>query len=348
MLRTPPLPPGGRLTGRLRVLVVAAVALLALTGCSSSPSEEGGAGAAGGGAFPVTVEHAFGQTEITEAPQRVVTLGYTDPDALLAVGVAPVGIVDWYAEPPAGNKWRWQEAAFGGATPEVVGVREDYNLEKIASLRPDLIIASYSGMTQRQFDEVSRIAPTVAQPRGFEPFTAPWQVMTQQITRAVGQEQRGRELTAQVEGRINEVRAAHPQWASQTAIAAAYEAPNYAIFQQGDVKNDLLRSLGFQAPPAVAALADGSSDVEISPERAGLLEVDKLFMLATNPQVQAEIRSRPEFAQLPVAQQNRVLWVLSSERAEPLSGALGYSSVLSLPYALDLLVPRLEALPPRS
>ena len=42
-------------------------------------------------AFPVTIEHAFGETTIEAEPTRVATLGWTDQDSALALGVVPVG-----------------------------------------------------------------------------------------------------------------------------------------------------------------------------------------------------------------------------------------------------------------
>jgi len=35
------------------------------------------------------IDHALGATGITAPPQRVVSLGYTDQDAILALGVVP-------------------------------------------------------------------------------------------------------------------------------------------------------------------------------------------------------------------------------------------------------------------
>lgn len=341
MLPTPSVPlRGGR---RLRLLLAALLAVFALAACSSTPSGGGGGQEpAAQGAFPVTVEHKYGTTEIASAPQKVITLGYTDPDSLLAVGIAPVGIVNWFVSPPPDNKWPWQEAGYAGVVPEEVGKRDEYNLEKIAQMQPDLIIAAYSGMTREQYEQVSKIAPTVAQPKGYPDFTAPWQVMAKHITKAVGQEQRGNELVAQTEASIKQVADAHPQWAQQTAVAAQLADPNYAVFAKGDIKADFLAALGFQAPPQIAKEAAGKSDITVSPERVSLLDVDKLFFFARNPGVEQQIRAKPAFAALPVVEQQRVRFLHTSE---PMAAALGYGSVLSFPYLLDQLVPMIEQMP---
>lgn len=83
-------------------LSAAALGVGLLAGCGSDdsadkPSDD--APAAASGAFPVTVEHAFGSTEVTKAPKRVVSVGYTDDQAILAFGVKPVGMVDQYPNP---------------------------------------------------------------------------------------------------------------------------------------------------------------------------------------------------------------------------------------------------------
>ena len=43
----------------------------------------------GTGTFPATVEHQFGTTTIDEEPQRVVSVGLTEQDVLLQLGVDP-------------------------------------------------------------------------------------------------------------------------------------------------------------------------------------------------------------------------------------------------------------------
>ena len=39
----------------------------------------------------MTIDHAYGSTTIEEEPQRVATLGWSDQDHALALGVVPVG-----------------------------------------------------------------------------------------------------------------------------------------------------------------------------------------------------------------------------------------------------------------
>ena len=78
---------------------VLAVALgaSALAGCSTGSTEATDAPEAGttsqvdADAFPVTIKHAFGETTIEEEPTRVATLGWSDQDAALSLGVVPVG-----------------------------------------------------------------------------------------------------------------------------------------------------------------------------------------------------------------------------------------------------------------
>lgn len=48
-------------------------------------------------AFPVEIEHVFGTTTITEAPERVATVAWANHEVPLALGIVPVGMskVTW-------------------------------------------------------------------------------------------------------------------------------------------------------------------------------------------------------------------------------------------------------------
>src|SRR6056297_4028745 len=70
-------------------------------------------------AFPVTIEHKFGATTIDEEPHRVVSVGFNEHDFLLALGVVPVGLRDWFGDRPNGA-WPWAQDELGDAEPEVL------------------------------------------------------------------------------------------------------------------------------------------------------------------------------------------------------------------------------------
>ncbi len=49
---------------------------------------------------PVTIQHRFGQTTIPAPPTRVVSAGFTEQDDLLAVGVVPIAVTQWWTLTP--------------------------------------------------------------------------------------------------------------------------------------------------------------------------------------------------------------------------------------------------------
>ena len=66
----------------------------------SSSTSAPDATAARDGAFPVSVTHKYGQTAVEEEPVRVVSVGVTEQDILLQLGVVPVAVTEWYGEKP--------------------------------------------------------------------------------------------------------------------------------------------------------------------------------------------------------------------------------------------------------
>lgn len=324
---------------RSRLPVVAALAAaLALGACGSgSDVEDEPAAPAGQGAFPVTVAHKYGSTEVRSAPTRVVTLGLSDQDAVLALGVKPVGAVDWFKERPFG-KWPWVQPLWGSTPPEIVGERDEYNFEKIAALKPDLILAQYSGMTKENYQTLSQIAPTVGQPPKFDDYAAPWQDMTLAIGKALGKEAQARELIAGIDKRFADVRAQHPEWAGKTAaVVDPFEPGQYAVFAGSDPKAVFLTELGFKIPDEITKLAGKENATVVSSERLDLVDVDRLLFLSTDPTAESRVKADKVYAGLAVAKENRATFLPYEE--PPLGGALSFNTVLSIPYAIDQVVP---------
>jgi iron complex transport system substrate-binding protein len=102
------------------------------------------------------ITHDLGTTTVPDVPQRIVVLEFSFVDALAAVGVVPVGIAD-------DNHPDRLMPVYGGVIGEdwvSVGSRYETNLELIASLQPDLIIADSSRHAEI-YDTLSQIAPTI-------------------------------------------------------------------------------------------------------------------------------------------------------------------------------------------
>jgi iron complex transport system substrate-binding protein len=141
----------------LRVAALTLVAALSLTACGgeSTASSPETAPAADDAAFPRTVEHAMGETEIPAQPERVVVLDTGELDSALSLGVTPVGAVT-----TAVSEEFLSYLAEDAEGIEVVGTIAEPNLEEIAALQPDLILSN-AVRHEDIYDELSQIAPTV-------------------------------------------------------------------------------------------------------------------------------------------------------------------------------------------
>ncbi|HET9144361.1 iron-siderophore ABC transporter substrate-binding protein [Actinophytocola sp.] len=322
--------------------VLVATALLA-TACGSSETPAAPQTQAGQnqGAFPVRVEHKYGTTEIAKKAERVVTLGLNDQDAVLALGVRPVGAIDWFGERPYGQ-WPWTKELWGDKPPEVVGKRDDYDVEKIIDLKPDLIIGLYSGMTREQYDTLSKIAPTVAQPKGYEDWLAPWQEMTKLTGLALGMPAKVDELIAGIDARFATVRKEHPDWAGKSvAVVDSFQPGQYAIFAPGDPKAQFLTGLGFKVSDRITKEAGTQNALEVSSERLDLIDVDRVVFLTSDPAAEGRIKADQVYQSLKVAKDGRALFVPYA--TPPVGAAISFNTVLSIPYAIDQLAPLLAA-----
>lgn len=326
-----------------------------LTGCGSgaapatgnmSNSATDSTGSAGGevrSPFPVTIEHKFGKTEIPSQPTRVVTLGFTEQDPVLALGVTPVAVREWFGDQPYAV-WPWARDKLGDAKPRVLNMAPgELDFEAIAALRPDLIIAIHSGITEEEYRRLSAIAPTVAQPGDYPDYGVPWQEQTRIIGRALGREALAQQLVADVERKIEEARKRHPEFQGATVAMAspANAQGQYWVVGPNTPPMRFLSALGFRMPEPLTSLIGERDSALISGEQVRLLDVDVLIFQVLSAEGQRVIENDPLYRQLKVAAQGRTIFFPGVD--DPIYGALAFSSVLSLPYALEHLIPKLAA-----
>lgn len=324
-----------RRPGRPRLWRVSAALLVGCVTATACGTDEGSSSAEPWR----TVEHKYGITEIPEAPERVVTVGISDHDAVLALGTVPVAITvdsDSSGDQPHGV-WPWAQDELGDGKPEVLPTAEiDY--ERIAALQPDLITTVYSGITAEDYQKLSQIAPTVAQSGEYPDAGMPWDEMTRLISRALGEEEQAEELIAEVEERFAQAREQHPEFNDKTAVYAGFlDAGQYYAETAQSSRVEVLSALGFKVPEEVTG---DEFFVEISQEQLSLLDHDVLMWeIGDNPDITTAIKNNPLYQQLGVAREGRDIFV----EDELLTGGLIYISVLSLPYVIDYLVPKLAA-----
>ncbi|RBY81021.1 iron-siderophore ABC transporter substrate-binding protein [Blastococcus sp. TF02A-26] len=329
------------ITTRARGVVLAGLSLsLVLSGCSSDDDNDGdSAGSSsseGSSAFPVTIEHAYGETEIPEEPTRVVSLGYTEQDAILAFGVVPVAVR--YAFGPEDDVFfPWADEAAGDAEPEILD-RTEVSAEQIAALDPDLIMAVTAGLTEAEYDTLSGIAPVVVQPEEYPAFGTPWQDQTLITGRALGQEERAEELVAEVEAQFEEARAAHPELEGKTVTLSgvAYEG-EYPFHSSTDTRTQFFLDFGMVVAPQLDEIAGDEFYGTVSQEQADLLDADVLLWQSGSDEERAQIEGDPILNSIPAVAEGRALFVEGSDY-----DALQFASALSLPYLLESLVPKIS------
>lgn len=296
--------------------------------------------AGGGDAAARSVAHRYGSTEVTGSPQRVVTVGLTEQDYVLALGLTPVGVREWFGGYP-GALWPWAAEASDGTTPEVLPVLE-LNFEQIAALAPDLILGINSALTQEEYDTLTAIAPTVAQPAEFADYGAPWQTITTCVGVALGVADRAAALVAEIEQRFTDVRDANPQFAGRTGLLAALlEDGSYYIYAEGPAPRFLV-DLGFGLPEPAAALFTGESrpPVALSAEQLGVIDADLVLLGVYGDTAAAGQAGDPVYQGLRAVQAGRVV---SMPELSDANGAISFGSVLSLPDALEILPPLMAA-----
>lgn len=291
-------------TPLLGVLLMTAV--VALSGCSGSGgADEGETEAASGGTR--VIQHALGETEVPENPQRVVAF-FSAADVALAVGVKPVAVDDATASA------EYLEDQLEGV--ESVGQAFEPNLEKIAALEPDLILG-LDVVIEQAYEELSQIAPTVGV--RFGDSSGEWERYNRAYAEALGKGEEFDEVMVDYEGKAQDFRGAMGGRLDETEVAIMRASPENLRFDLpgifiGDV---VYNDAGLSLPPRLAEYAEENPDkptAEISREQFGLTEgADALFVwnvtgegTEKDQEEIKEITNDPLFQNLEVVQEGNV------------------------------------------
>ncbi|WP_425965099.1 iron-siderophore ABC transporter substrate-binding protein [Rhizobium nepotum] len=292
--------------------------------------------------FPRTVSHVFGETIVEKEPVRVVTLGWSGEDALLALGIQPVAMTRYrFFE---SGMFPWAEARIGKSAPILLSGELDY--EEIAALRPDLILGVYSGMDQLSFRRLSAIAPTVAYRSG--PWMADWKEQLELVGDAVGKLGQARALISETTAAFSNLGNTYPVMAGKSFTFGTYFAGgnNFVIYLPSDPRVKALTEMGLVSSAGVAELEKkhpGETSVSLSLEEISSIDADVLIMWYGEGARNAA-EAQPLFGALGAVKRGSYV-ALELPVDVWSTSAL---SVLSIPYGFPRFVPRLAEAARRS
>jgi iron complex transport system substrate-binding protein len=331
----------------LRALAATALAAATLSACSTGstvakdePRIEDGTSAEAG-AFPVTIEHAFGETTIEEEPTRVATLGWSDQDAVLSLGVAPVGAtkLTWGGNDAGSSDWFDAEVeGLGADAPVRYDDADGAPVEEIAKLAPDLILATNSGITEKEYDRLSKIAPVVAYPEA--PWTTPWQTQLRLVGQALGRSDLAEEVTEETEAEIASAREQYPQLRGASLVFAyltTTDLSTIGVYAPQDPRVSLMNDFGLVNAPVVdEVVGRGQFYGNLSAERAADLESDVLLTYAENADDVRTYADDPLLGRIPAIAQDHAY----AEADKHVGLAVTNPSPLSIPYTIEHFLPR--------
>ncbi|MEV7013149.1 iron-siderophore ABC transporter substrate-binding protein [Streptosporangium sp. NPDC051022] len=330
---------------------LATLTALTLTGCSTSSGEPEAAApqspaAPAGDTFPVTIGSALGDAVIPKKPERVVTWGWSSQDAVLALGVVPAAMPKNTYGGDADGVFPWDAEKIkelGGTTPALLSSDTgEVPFEEIVEARPDVILAPYSGITQDDFDKLSKIAPVVAYPE--KPWALPWQDQVEIIGKALGRSAEAERLREKTAAYVKSLAEANPVLKGKSFVyGAANEADQLNIYRASDPRVALLGDLGMTVSPSVTALdADpkaGSYFYGTSYENVGKIDADVLVMYFGTQKEVDKFVTDPVIAAMPNVKDKRFAPIVG----ESFVMASSAPTVLSIPWMLDRYVPQLAA-----
>lgn len=319
-----------QLAGASGVAAIAGSSALSAA-CSSGRPPPGG-----GGAGSVTLTHLFGETVIKEPPKRVVSAGYTEQDDLLAVGVVPIAVTNWFGDQPFAV-WPWAAPKLGGARPVVLNLDNGIPVDQIAGLKPDLIVAVNAGLDADTYQKLSAIAPTVAQSDG-DAFFEPWKEQAAAVGQAVFQADQMKTLVDGVDQKFTDVGKKNPQWTGKKALLM------HGALSQGTVvatmagwRTDFLNQMGLVIADSIKPF--GTDQRAVIPRdhiKSVLDSADVVIWTTRNPDDQKALLADPEVAGSLTTAQNRHIFTTAE-----LAGAIAFASPLSYPLVADQLPPLL-------
>jgi iron complex transport system substrate-binding protein len=250
-------------TKRLLVLITVLALSIVLAACTQTNQAAVTPATSDANITTRVIEHAMGSTEIKGEPERIVILTNEGTEALLELGVKPVGAVKSWT----GNPWYTHiEKDMEGV--ENLGDESQVNIEAIAALNPDLIIGNKM-RHEKIYDQLSQIAPTVYS----NTLRGEWKENFAFYANVLGKDAKGQEIIQKFDDRATEVsKLAGDKLKTEVSIVR-FMAGKTRIYLGDTFSGKILKQIGFARP---ASQQSEEFTIEIGKER--LKEADGQVM----------------------------------------------------------------------
>ncbi|MCE3198883.1 ABC transporter substrate-binding protein [Paenibacillus sonchi] len=250
-----------------------------------------------------TVKHVMGDAKISGTPKRVVVLTNEGTEALLALGIKPVGAVkSWTGDP-------WYphiKDQMEGVT--VVGDESQPNIELIASLKPDLIIGNKLRQ-EKVYDQLNAIATTVFS----ETLRGEWQSNFKLYAEAVGKTKEGDTIIADYDARAADFKSKAGDKLQQKVSVVRFMSGKTRIYLEDTFTGIAFSKLGITRPDN-QKYADTFVE-EITKERLPEVDADMLFYFTYDTgdgkgnEMEKEMLNDPLWKSLNVVKNNKAIRV---------------------------------------
>ncbi|MBU2666218.1 iron-siderophore ABC transporter substrate-binding protein [Actinoplanes bogorensis] len=330
-------------TPRLLAAAVATAAALALTACGdgSDESDETPAGGSSAAAqFPITITHKLGTTTIEKKPERVATVQWENHEVPLALGIVPVGMAKAnFGDDDGDGMLPWvgdKIKELGGQAPVMFDETDGIAFEAVANTKPDVILATYSGITQQDYDTLSKIAPVIAYPDA--PWATPWRDIVKLSSQALGLQAEGDALIASTEKAMKDAAATKPQLAGKQTMFVTHIDPTdlskIGYYTSHDTRTQFFSDLGLKIADVVEKDSAGTDAFTLnksSEQIQAFDDVDVIVMYSDSEDQLAKLQADPLLSKIPAVKRGSVVQLVGST---PLATAAN-PTVLAIPFVLN-------------
>ncbi|QPE05539.1 iron-siderophore ABC transporter substrate-binding protein [Microbacterium schleiferi] len=324
---------------RLIALGIAVALTGSLAACSSSTDAETTEPESTGD-FPVTIEHAYGETVIDAKPERIATVAWSNHEVPLALGVVPVGMskATW-GDDDGDGVLPWVEDKLdelGAETPVLFDETDGIDFEAVADTQPDVILAAYSGLTQEDYDTLSKIAPVVAYPD--VPWGTTYEEMIRMNSAAIGLPAEGDELIDELHAEVEASLSNYPELDGARILFSYIDPADFSqigFYTSHDTRPGFLESIGFPVPEIVADESAGTEEfyTAVSAEEADRFSDVDVFVTygEADGAIIEQLQADPLLSQIPAIANGSIVVL---ENGTPLAASAN-PSPLSIGWGID-------------